>query len=75
MNKVVVLGATGTIGKVIVKDLVESGIEVVAADLDQARLDELAAWVGKGVTTVILNIRDFEACECAFNYRHGVRSW
>ncbi len=61
MNKVVVLGATGTIGKVIVKDLVESGIEVVAADLDQARLDELAAWVGKGVTTVILNIRDFEA--------------
>ncbi|NOU74462.1 SDR family NAD(P)-dependent oxidoreductase [Paenibacillus sp. LMG 31458] len=61
MNKVVVLGATGTIGKVIVKDLVESGVEVVAADLDQARLDELAAWVGKGVTTVTLNIRDFEA--------------
>ncbi|MFD0693546.1 SDR family NAD(P)-dependent oxidoreductase [Paenibacillus sp. GCM10027628] len=63
MDKVVVLGATGTIGKVIVKDLAESGVEVIAADLDQAKLDELAAWVGKEITTKTLNIRDAEAAK------------
>ncbi|MGZ9583141.1 SDR family NAD(P)-dependent oxidoreductase [Paenibacillus marinisediminis] len=63
MDKVVVLGATGTIGKVIVKDLVESGVDVIAADLDQARLDEMAAWVGRKITTTTLNIRDFEAAK------------
>lgn len=63
MSKVVVLGATGTIGKVIVKDLVESGVEVIAADLDQAKLNELALWVGKEITTTTLNIRDIEAAK------------
>ncbi|WP_018756880.1 saccharopine dehydrogenase family protein [Paenibacillus terrigena] len=63
MSKVVVLGATGTIGKVIVKDLVATGVDVIACDLDQARLDELAAWVGKEITTATLNIRDLEAAK------------
>ncbi|MFD0616176.1 SDR family NAD(P)-dependent oxidoreductase [Paenibacillus sp. GCM10027629] len=63
MSKVVVLGATGTIGKVIVKDLAASGVDVIACDLDQARLDELAAWVGKEITTATLNIRDLEAAK------------
>ncbi|MET3289210.1 UNVERIFIED_CONTAM: saccharopine dehydrogenase-like NADP-dependent oxidoreductase [Brevibacillus sp. OAP136] len=61
MDRVIVLGATGTIGKVIVKDLVESGIDVVAADLDQAKLNELETWIGKKITTTTLNIRDLEA--------------
>jgi len=63
LSKVVVLGATGTIGKVIVKDLVASGVDVIACDLDQARLDELAAWVGKEIATATLNIRDLEAAK------------
>lgn len=63
LSKVVVLGATGTIGKVIVKDLAASGVDVIACDLDQARLDELAAWVGKEITTATLNIRDLEAAK------------
>ncbi len=63
LSKVVVLGATGTIGKVIVKDLVATGVDVIACDLDQARLDELAAWVGKEITTATLNIRDLEAAK------------
>ncbi|SOC43766.1 saccharopine dehydrogenase family protein [Salinicoccus kekensis] len=41
MSIVVVLGATGTIGLTIVRDLVESGVEVIAADLDGDKLKEL----------------------------------
>lgn len=58
MEKIVVLGAAGTIGRVIVKDLVEDGVDVVAADLDQGKLEELRAWVGKPIETVSLNIKD-----------------
>lgn len=60
MNKVVVLGATGTIGRVIVKDLVESNVEVIAADLDLNKLEELKAWTNNRITIIPLNIKDEE---------------
>jgi lysine 6-dehydrogenase len=60
MGKIVVLGAAGTIGRVIVKDLVEDGVDVVAADLDLGKLEELKAWVGKPIETASLNIKDHE---------------
>jgi len=41
LKEVIVLGAAGTIGQVIVRDLVESGIEVIAADIDFNRLEKL----------------------------------
>ncbi|OCA87184.1 saccharopine dehydrogenase family protein [Pseudobacillus wudalianchiensis] len=58
MKKVVVLGAAGTIGRVIVRDLVESGVEVVAADLDMNKLEELKSWVNNKISVVSLNIKD-----------------
>lgn len=61
MEKVIVLGAAGTIGKVIVKDLVESGVDVIAADLDISKLEELRAWVGKPIAIASVNIKDHDA--------------
>ncbi|KXH83790.1 saccharopine dehydrogenase family protein [Sporosarcina sp. HYO08] len=58
MSKVVVLGATGTIGQVIVKDLVASGVEVVAADMNEEKLVELKQWADDKITTAVLNIKD-----------------
>ncbi|MFD0826401.1 SDR family NAD(P)-dependent oxidoreductase [Neobacillus sp. M.A.Huq-85] len=63
MNKVVVLGATGTIGQVIVRDLVESGVEVIAADLDIKRLEELKAKTNHQIEITPLNIKDQERTE------------
>ncbi|MFJ8235562.1 saccharopine dehydrogenase C-terminal domain-containing protein [Ureibacillus sp. NPDC094379] len=60
LNKAVVLGATGTIGRVIVKDLVESGVEVVAADLHLPKLEELKKWTNNKIEIEILNIKDKE---------------
>ncbi len=60
MGDVVVLGAVGTIGRAIVRDLVESGVAVIAADLDAAKLDELKDWVGKTIATATVNIKDRE---------------
>ncbi|MBU8877511.1 SDR family NAD(P)-dependent oxidoreductase [Bacillus sp. FJAT-29790] len=60
MNKVVVLGATGTIGKVIVKDLVESNVDVIAADLELHKLEELKKWTNNRITIIPLNIKDEE---------------
>ncbi|WP_066062254.1 saccharopine dehydrogenase family protein [Neobacillus soli] len=58
MDKVVVLGGTGTIGRVIVRDLVESGINVIAADLDYKKLEELMIWTNNKIEIVSLNIKD-----------------
>lgn len=60
MNKAVVLGATGTIGRVIVKDLVESGVEVVAADIHFNKLEELKKWTDNKIEIVPFNIKDQE---------------
>ncbi len=60
MKKAIVLGATGTIGQIIVKDLVESGVEVIAADLDEEKLQELKARNNNKIETNLLNIKDKE---------------
>ncbi|MGE7664865.1 saccharopine dehydrogenase family protein [Ureibacillus composti] len=60
MGKAVVLGATGTIGRVIVKDLVESGVDVIAADLYLPRLEDLKKWTDHKIEIVELNIKDQE---------------
>ncbi|MGM8211513.1 saccharopine dehydrogenase C-terminal domain-containing protein [Virgibacillus sp. W0430] len=61
MEKVVVLGATGTIGSVIVKDLVGSGVDVIAADLEQSKLEELKKWSEEKIEVKTLNIKDERA--------------
>ena len=38
LKEVIVFGAAGTIGNVIVRELVESGVEVIGADMDINRL-------------------------------------
>lgn len=58
MNKAIVLGATGTIGQIIVKDLVESNVEVIAADLDKEKLAELKSKTDNKIETKLLNIKD-----------------
>jgi len=67
MSKVVVLGATGTIGQVIVKDLVESGVDVIAADLDLQKLEQLKMWVNNKISIVPLNIKDEEKAKEVFS--------
>ncbi|MFC7391426.1 saccharopine dehydrogenase family protein [Scopulibacillus cellulosilyticus] len=58
MKEVVVIGAAGNIGQVIVKDLVESGAEVIAADLNEKKLQELEKWAGKNIAITPLDIKD-----------------
>lgn len=60
MAKAIVLGATGTIGQIIVKDLVESGVDVIAADLDEQKLQELKVWTDHKIETKRVNITDKE---------------
>lgn len=58
MGKAIVLGATGTIGQIIVKDLVESGVEVIAADLNEKKLEELKEMHSNKIEVQSLNITD-----------------
>lgn len=59
MKKAIVLGATGTIGRIIVRDLVESGVDVIAADLDESKLKQLKESTGN-IEVQPLNILDRE---------------
>lgn len=58
MKKAIVLGATGTIGQIIVKDLVDSNVEVIAADLEEGKLAELRNKTDNKIETKLLNIKD-----------------
>lgn len=58
MNKAIVLGATGTIGQIIVKDLVDSNVEVIAADLEEEKLAELKNKTDNKIETKLLNIKN-----------------
>lgn len=60
MDKAIVLGATGTIGQIIVRDLVESGVDVIAADIDEAKLQELKKTNNNKIEVKLLNIKDRE---------------
>ncbi|WML26344.1 SDR family NAD(P)-dependent oxidoreductase [Neobacillus sp. OS1-33] len=67
MNKIVVLGGTGTIGQMIVKDLVESGMQVIAADLNLAKLEELKEQTNHRIEIESLNIQDHDKTKRVFN--------
>lgn len=59
VNKtVVVLGAAGTIGRVIVRDLVESGVDVIAADVEIGRLKDLEKWLNKEIRIERVDIKN-----------------
>ncbi|MFJ7728470.1 SDR family NAD(P)-dependent oxidoreductase [Neobacillus sp. NPDC097160] len=61
MEEVIVLGAAGTIGNVIVRDLVESGVKVIGADMDINRLQQLKNELNaKNLDVYSLDIRDYE---------------
>ena len=60
MSKIAVIGATGTIGKIIVRDLVKSGIEVIAADMNEDSLKQLVQQIGPNVQTARLDVTDLE---------------
>ncbi|WP_397538496.1 saccharopine dehydrogenase family protein [Rummeliibacillus pycnus] len=61
MKEVIVLGAAGTIGNVIVRDLVESGVEVIGADMDLGKLHQLKNELNaKNLEVHSLDIRDYE---------------
>ncbi len=83
MKEVVVLGAAGTIGNIIVRDLVESGVEVIGADLDFNRLQQLKNQLGaKNLEVCPLDLRNDEAakdilknvkvCINATNYKFNI---
>jgi lysine 6-dehydrogenase len=83
LKEVVVLGAVGTIGNIIVRDLVESGVEVIGADLDFKRLEELQNQINaKNLKVCPMDIRNHEAakdvlknakvCVNATNYRFNI---
>jgi lysine 6-dehydrogenase len=83
MKEVVVLGAAGTIGNMIVRDLADSGVEVVGADLDAERLQQLKDQANaKNLTVCTLDIRNQEAalevmksakvCVNATNYKFNI---
>jgi len=62
MKEVVVLGAAGTVGSMIARDLAESGVEVIGADMDFRRLQQLKNQTrAKNLTVCPLDIRHFEA--------------
>lgn len=61
MADVVVLGAAGTIGKAIVRDLLEQGVEVMATDIDCERLQELRHWIRLDFPVSTLDVVDQEA--------------
>lgn len=61
LKEVIVLGAAGTIGNVIMRDLVESGVEVIGADMDINRLQQLKNELNvKNLAVYSLDIRDHQ---------------
>lgn len=58
MKKAIVLGATGTIGQIIVKDLVNSKVEVIAADLEEEKLKQLRKQMDNKIEVQAFNIKD-----------------
>lgn len=83
MKEVIVLGAAGTIGNVIVRDLVESGVEVIGADMDLGKLQQLKIELNaKNLEVHTLDIRNYEntinllkkakVCVNATNYMYNI---
>lgn len=55
-----VTGAAGVVGLAVTKALIEDGLRVAMIDLDQGRLDTLAAQIGANAIPVVLDISDPE---------------
>src|SRR5699024_3489733 len=60
MKKAIVLGATGTIGQIIVHDLVLSDIAVIAADMEEGKLTKLKEKTNNKIETQLLDLKDKE---------------
>ncbi|WP_240374144.1 saccharopine dehydrogenase family protein [Bacillus piscicola] len=63
MADMIVLGAAGTVGKAIVRDLAEKGYDVIASDMDEGRLEDVKKWTGKDMETIKLNINNVEEAQ------------
>lgn len=61
-----VTGAAGVLGLAVSKALIEKGIRVAMTDMDQARLDDLAAQLGNGTVAVACNLTDPADVERAY---------
>jgi 3-oxoacyl-[acyl-carrier protein] reductase len=55
-----VTGAAGVVGQAVTQSLIEDGMRVVMVDLDQGRLDALAAEFGSSALPLVLDISDPE---------------
>jgi len=55
-----VTGAAGVVGQAVTRSLIEDGMRVAMVDLDQERLDALAAEFGSSAIPVVLDISDPE---------------
>ena len=55
-----VTGAAGVVGQAVTQSLIEDGMRVVMVDLDQGRLDALAAGFGVTAIPLALDISDPE---------------
>ena len=58
MSRIVVLGAAGIIGRAVVQDLVDDVEEVVAADLDEGAVRQLASALGPNCQAHRVDVRD-----------------
>jgi 3-oxoacyl-[acyl-carrier protein] reductase len=61
-----VTGAAGVLGLAVSKALIDKGIRVVMTDMDQRKLDELAAQLGNGTVAVACNLTDPADVERAY---------
>jgi NAD(P)-dependent dehydrogenase (short-subunit alcohol dehydrogenase family) len=60
-----ITGGANGIGEEVARRLHDKGAKLVLVDLDEARLDEVAARVGEGVVTAVADVRDLAAMESA----------
>ena len=60
-----VTGAAGTMGMAVTKMLLNEGCRVVMADVNQARLDELASALGDKVMTAAFDVSKAAEVEAA----------
>lgn len=61
-----VTGAAGTLGVAITKALLEDGLRVIIADVNEARLAELSQTWGENVYPLTVDISDFSKVETAY---------